>query len=141
MPSGNAVQLRCVDDLGRSLLERRLTLPSRPVTEAIYDSVIARFLRTPGRTESDMRSRIPRPRNLPLVLDLVLDNAGNLWLARSHWSESTARWVRVRPDGMVRDTVTIPSRYRLVRLSNDTVWTASADADGLETLSRCLTRQ
>lgn len=139
--NANAVRLRCVDDRGRSLLDRQLVLPPRPVTDAIYDTVIALFSRAPsGRTAADMRQRISRPRNLPPVLGMMVDNGGDIWLARSHTSEATARWLRLRSNGTIRDTVVFSAKYRIIRLQSDTAWATTADADDLQTLSRCRIR-
>jgi hypothetical protein len=84
-----------------------------------------------------MRDRISRPQNLPPVLALLVDDGGEVWLARSHRFESTSRWLRLRSNGSVRDTVAFPGKYRIVRLQRDTVWIAVPDIDDLETLSRC----
>ena len=138
MPAtANAVRLHCVDLRGRSIVDRRLVLPPRPVTDSVYDALIAIFSRAPGRTEADLRNRIHRPRDLPVVLGMMLDNGGLVWLQRSHRFESTARWLRLRPDGTPHDSVTFPNAYRILRSDGDTLWAARADSNGLESLERC----
>ncbi|HEX9562407.1 MAG TPA: hypothetical protein VF981_00480 [Gemmatimonadaceae bacterium] len=140
-PAGaNAVRIRCVNDQGQELVNRRVTLPPRPVTDAIYDDVVARFARGPGRSVDDIRNRIKRPRDLPPVFGLMVDNAGTIWLRRSHSSEETARWLRLQASGAARDTVLLPTRHRIIRVHADTAWVAMPDADGLESLSVCAVR-
>jgi len=136
----DAIRLRCVDDHGRTRLDRSLTLPLRPITDSIYNAVIDQFSRAPGRTAAMMRGRISRPAKLPPVLRLLVDDGGDVWLGRSHRSEATSQWVRVLPTGAIRDTVAIPAPYRIVALQREIVWAVSADADDLETLFRCRVR-
>ena len=137
IPAGAAVRLRCVDAYGQSLLDRPVTLPARPVTDAIYNAVIGVFSNAPGRTPELMRARISRPRSLPLALGILVGTDGEIWLARTYRFESVASWTRLRPDGTVQDQVTIPANYRLLQLRGDSVWATSADADDLQTLLSC----
>jgi hypothetical protein len=102
----------------------------------MYDSVVRTHL-AGGNREHDLRSKIKRPRSLPLALGLTMNETGEVWLQRSHDTEDPRLWARVRPDGSVRDEVAIPKRYRLLRPDGDFVWVATADADGLETLHKC----
>jgi hypothetical protein len=133
----NNVALTCVDDRGRVLLDRRMPLTPRPVTGTIYDSVIALFNRTPGNTDADLRSRITRPRYLPLVFQVRVQNDGGIWLLRSHRSEPAALWLRLNADGSKRDEISIPARNRIQRVDADWFWAVTADNDGMETLHRC----
>ena len=87
-----------------------------------------------------MRDLIKRPRNLPPVMNLMIDNSGEIWLRRSHSYEAGSRWTRVRPNGSIRDDVEIPQRYRVIRTDGDGLWAAVSDNDGLETLHRCRLR-
>jgi hypothetical protein len=135
-PSGTGMRLRCTDATGRELLNRQLSLEPRPITNAMYDSVVRRHL-AGGSREEDMRSKIKRPRSLPLALGLMMNETGEAWLHRSLRTEDPQIWARVRADGSVRDEVTIPKRYRVLRPDGDFVWVATADADGLETLHKC----
>jgi len=135
-PSGAGVRLRCTDAAGRELLNRQLSLQPRPITNAMYDSVVRAHV-AGGNREEDMRSKIKRPRSLPLALGLTMNEAGEAWLQRSHDTEDPRLWARIRADGSVRDEVAIPRRYRLLRPDGDFVWAATADADGLETLHKC----
>ena len=132
----NTSVLRCTNAAGTEVLNRRLTFGERPLTTAIYDSVIAIHL-VGGSTTTDLRSKIDRPRSLPPVMDMIVNQGGEVWLQRSHRFEPNAVWARVRPDGTLRDEVTIPSRYRFIRPDGEIIWAATADADGLETLHRC----
>ncbi len=135
-PVGSETVLRCTDSSGREVLNRRLMLAVRPLTSAVYDSMVALHL-AGGSSESEMRSKIKRPQTLPPVLDLMMTASGEIWLQRSHRLEDTQLWARVRHDGSIRDHVSIPKRYRLIRPDAESVWTATADADGLETLHKC----
>jgi hypothetical protein len=135
-PSGTGARLRCTDATGKELLNRQLSLEPRPITNAMYDSVVRTHL-AGGNREHDLRSKIKRPRSLPLALGLTMNETGEVWLQRSHDTEDPRLWARVRPDGSVRDEVAIPKRYRLLRPDGDFVWVATADADGLETLHKC----
>lgn len=136
-PDGDATTIECVDSRGRLLVKAQPRLTPRPLTEAVYDSMIALFARGPGRTESGMRDLIKRPRNLPAVMALFVEPSGVMWLQRSHAYEPVALWTRLRADGVVLDDVMIPKQYRLISPQGDSFWAAQADADGLETLYRC----
>ena len=135
--SDNSIRLQCVDSNGAVMLERRIDLPMRPVSDAIYDSVVALFARAPGRTEADIRTRIKRPRFLPPVLAVLVDNSGGVWLRRTHSSESIERWARITATGAVRDSIALPPGYRALRPDGDDLWATSSDDDGLQTLHRC----
>lgn len=138
IPAGaNETTLRCVDDRGRIVLDKRLDLPPRPVTDAIYDSVITIFSRAPGRTPAIMRDRISRPRTLPPVAALLVSSGGSVWLQRSHHTERESRWTRVRADGTVHDSVVLPPSTRLLEIDGELVWVAIANEDGLESLASC----
>jgi hypothetical protein len=139
-PDGTDTRLECVDDRGRTLLETTLKLNQRPLTDAVYDSMITVLSRAPGRTRESMRDLIRRPRNLPPVMNLMIANSGEAWLRRSHSYEPASRWTRVHPNGSIRDDVEIPQRYRVIRADADGLWAAVADNDGLETLHRCRIR-
>jgi hypothetical protein len=134
---GSTTTLRCVDDRGRIVLDKRLDLSPRPVTDAIYDSVITIFSRAPGRTPAIMRDRISRPRSLPPVAALLVSSDGSLWLQRSHQLEHDSHWMRVRTDGTVRDSLVLPPSTRLLEVDGEVAWAAIADADGLESLASC----
>ena len=139
-PDGDETRIECVDDRGRTLLETTLKLNPRPLTDAVYDSMIAVFGRGQGRTKEMVRDLIKRPRNLPPVMNIMLDNSGEIWLRRSHSYEAGSRWTRIRSNGSIRDDVEIPQRYRVMRTDGAAVWAAAADSDGLETLYRCRVR-
>jgi len=139
-PDGDDTRIECIDDRGRTLLETTLKLSPRPLTDAVYDSMIAVFGRGQGRTKEMVRDLIKRPRNLPPVMNVMLDNSGEIWLRRSHSYEAGSRWTRVRSNGSIRDDVDIPQRYRVMRPDGDAIWTAAADSDGVETLYRCRIR-
>ena len=135
-PAGDATQLRCTDGMGREVINRRLSLAPRQLSDAIYDSTIKIHLGG-GNSAADMRARIKRPRTLPPVLGIMMTESGEVWLQRSHRFESNAIWARLRRDGSVRDEVVIDKRYRIVKPDAEFVWAATADADGLETLLNC----
>jgi hypothetical protein len=139
-PDGDDGRIECVDDRGRSLLDAPLRLTPRRLTDAVYDSVVAGLGRGQGRTEAVMRDLIKKPRNLPPVMWIMIDNDGGIWLQRSHRSEPVAVWTRLRPNGSIRDELVIPKRYRVVGTNGDAMWVATADADGVETLHRCQPR-
>jgi hypothetical protein len=134
--AGGETHIRCTDASGRETLNRRLNLRPRPLTNAIYDSVI-RVHMVGGSQEGDLRSKIQRPPALPPVHDLMVNRGGEVWLKRSHYAERDAVWTRVRVDGSIRDEFTIAARYRIVRPDGDFMWAATADSDGLETLHKC----
>jgi len=138
-PDGANVRLRCTDGSGRELLDRDLALSPRPITDAIYDTTIRVHL-PGGNTEDDLRSSIKRPRALPPVLGFHMNTGGEAWLQRTHHTEDPQIWARVRTDGSVRDHVSIPRRYRLIRADGDFIWAATADSDGMETLHKCRIR-
>ena len=139
--SEDRVQLRCVDGRGRVALDRVLTLEPRTLSTAVYDGVIKVWSRGPERTESMLRELIRRPRNLPLVLEMSVENGGGIWLRRTHDSETASIWTRLASDGTPRGTVSLAPGYRLVRVDAETVWATSTDADGLQTMHRCTARQ
>lgn len=138
-PAGSNVRFRCTDNSGRELLNRELALNPRPIPDAVYDTTIRMHL-PGGNTADDLRSSIKRPRALPLVLGFLMNSGGEAWLQRTHQTEDPQIWARVRPDGSLRDQVSIPKRYRLVRPDGDVIWAATADLDGLETLHKCRIR-
>lgn len=138
-PEGDDTRIDCIDDRGRSVLDKVVTLRPRALTDAVYDSTITVYARA-GRTESAMRDLIKRPRNLPALVDLQLDASGSMWLRRSHVYEPVAHWTRLRADGSIRDDVVIPRDYRLIEPDGDSFWASRADDDGLETLYRCRVR-
>ena len=138
VPQSGGLQLTCVDANGRVVSDRLVTLPPRPLSDAVHDSTIAFYLRSPGRTEDMMRSRVARPRHLPLADGwLMVDQQGVVWLQRTSAYETTTIWSRVRPDGTVLSDITVPPRMRILRPDGEFVWVATADADGLETLHKC----
>lgn len=137
VPEANSLRLMCVDGRGRAAMNKVVSLPPRALSDAVYDSTIAFYLRTPGRTDAMMRSRVARPRHLPLALGMMVDQLGGVWLQRSHRYEATGLWTRLRPDGTILSDLVLPKRLRLLRLSGDSFWAATADADGLETLHKC----
>lgn len=139
-PDRDATRVECIDDLGTSVLNVALRLDARPLTDAVYDSMIALFARGRGRTEQGMRDLIKQPRNLPAVMSMMIDPSETIWLQRSHSSEPIAHWTRLRRDGSVRDNLAFPRRYRILSPQDDGFWAATADADGLETLHRCRLR-
>ena len=136
-PDGEATRVECIDDRGSSVLNVSMRLDARPLTDAVYDSMIALFARGRGRTEQVMRDLIKRPRNLPAVMSMMIDPSETIWLQRSHSSEPMAYWTRLRPDGSVRDNLAFPRRYRILSPQENGFWAAQADNDGLETLYRC----
>jgi hypothetical protein len=138
VPQSGGLQLTCIDANGRVVSDRLVTLPPRPLSDAVYDATIAFYLRVPGRTEDMMRSRVARPRHLPLVLGLLMvDQQGVVWLQRTNPHETTTIWTRVRADGTVLSDVVAPPRMRILRPDGEYVWAAQADNDGIETLHRC----
>jgi hypothetical protein len=135
-PDGQRTRLRCTDSQGRETLSRSLELRPRPLTKALYDSVVRVHLRG-GSTVAELESKIDRPRSLPLVISMVMNETGEIWLQRSHRSEDSAVWARINASGTLRDEIAIPKRYRFIRPDGENFWAATADADGLETLHRC----
>jgi len=131
------VQVRCVDRQGRALLDRTLQLEPRPLSTEVYDGVVKAWSRAPGRTESMLRDLIRRPRHLPLVLEMAVENEGGLWLRRTHDSETPSIWTRLGGDGTPRGVVSVPRGYRVLRVDAASVWATSTDADGLQTVHRC----
>ena len=131
------VQIRCVDRQGRVLLDRSLQLESRPLSTEVYDGVVQAWSRSPGRTESMLRDLLHRPRNLPLVLEMAVENEGGVWLRRTHDSETPSMWTRLGSDGTLRGIVSLPRGYRVLRTDAESVWATSSDADGLQTVHRC----
>jgi len=140
VPQSSRLQLTCIDETGRLVADRALTLTPRPLPDAVYDSTIAFYLRVPGRTEDMMRSRVNRPRYLPLAHGLMVDPQGVVWLLRTSRYERTAIWTRVRSDGTILSDVAAPARMRIFRLDTEYFWAAQADDDGVETLHRCRLR-
>lgn len=135
------VQLRCVDRRGRVALDRDLQLEPRAVSTVVYDGVVKGWSRGPERTESMLRDLIRRPRNLPRVLEMAVENEGGIWLRRTHDSETPSIWARLRSDGSLEGAVVLPGGYRLVRADADRVWATSTDSDGLQTMHQCTVRR
>ena len=136
--NGGRFSLRCVDPRGRTLFDRPISFPLREITSTIYDSVVAVFAAAPGRTRQQMRDLISRPAFLPMVTGIQLDDFGDIWLGRQHFSELQARYVRLRADGTVRDSVTLPVSHRLKHIRGDSVWTTTTNDDGIQSLNRCV---
>lgn len=134
------VRVHCVDQHGTTLVEQRLHLAPRQVTTALYAALIARTADQTGVPEYALRGRIERPRNLPAVLGLLVDDDGSIWLQRTHRFEPTSHWVRLRPDASVRDSIAVSARYHVLLVRGDEVWATTADRDGLETLHACRLR-
>lgn len=142
IPTGTlAVRLRCVNDRGHILLDRELSLPPRPLTDAVYDEVIALFAQGPGRSPSTIRNRISRPRTLPPVFEILINSTGEIWLSRSHRVEPRTDWLRLRADGSVYDSLSVPANQRILHLQSDTAWVTTSDSDGLQSLLRCQIRR
>lgn len=137
---GGYFTLRCLDSQGRTLLDRPISFPLRQMTSTIYDSVVAIFAAAPGRTRQQMRGLISRPSSLPMVTEIQLDDLGDIWLGRHHRSEPQTLYFRLRSDGTVRDSVTFPSSYNLRHIRGDSVWTATTNDDGVQSLNRCVIR-
>lgn len=135
--SGPGTRLQCVDDRGRVVFDQILTLAPRPLTDVVYDSVIKVFSATPERTPEMMRDRISRPRNLPTVIELLVQDDGEMWLGRASRYEAQARWSRLDAAGRARSDVVLPTRHRVLRVRGDSVWLAVPDADDLETVAGC----
>lgn len=135
------VQVRCVDHRGQVALDRTIQFEPRPLRAAVYDGVVKALSRGPERTESMLRDLIRRPRHLPLVLEMAVENEGGIWLRRTHDSEATTLWTRVGSDGNPRGDISLPRGYRLLRADAARVWAISTDADGLQTLHRCTVRR
>lgn len=133
----DAVELQCVDRRGRVVLERKIRLEPRPLSDAVYDATIKRFVRSPVRTEAVVRDLVRRPRNLPLVMALMVTNDGGVWLRRTHDTESRDVWARLGPDGTPRDVVTPSTGLRVLRADSGAYWATSSDSDGLQTVHRC----
>ena len=87
-----------------------------------------------------MRSRVDKPRHLPLALSMLVDEEGGVWLRRTHSDEQPAMWTRLRADGTVLGDLNAPRRMRIFRVAADHVWAAQPDDDGVETLHRCRIR-
>ena len=137
--AADAVRVWCVDDHGGSILDRELPLARRPVTDSLYEAVVAAFTTPdPGRTAVDMRRRIPRPSHLPVVISMMVADGGVIWLKRSEHREPAQEWLRLNPEGTVRDRIVLPRAHRLMSLQGDTAWVAIPDSDELETLARCV---
>lgn len=137
IPDGSTLRVSCVDPTGRVLLDRQVPLTPRPTPDAVYDSLIAGYLRSPGRTEDMMRSRVKKPRHLPLAYALMVERSGVIWLLRSSRFEPAAVWTRVRPDGSIIGNLLLPRRLRVLLPDGADFFAARPDQDGLETLVRC----
>lgn len=136
--AADGIRLWCVDDHGRQLVDRELRLPLRPVTDSVYDAVVAFFADVPGRTVADVQRRMSRPPHLPVVIQMMVANSGETWLRRSEPREPEQWWLRLNRDGTMRDQVVFPAPHRILWVGGDTVWAAIPDSDDLETLSRCV---
>lgn len=137
-PDGElGTRIRCIDDRGSVRLDRRVAFAPRPLTNAVYDSVVARFSLAPGRTPALMRDRIERPRNLPPVGEMLVLDDGQLWLRRSSPFEPESRWARLDSAGRGRPEVVFPSRHRLLAVRGDSAWVAIPDANDLEEIAGC----
>lgn len=137
-PDGDrGTRLQCIDDGGRVSLDRRLLLPARPLTSAVYDSVVAIFSAAPGRTPAMMRDRIDRPRDLPPVSEMLVLDDGGVWLRRSSPYELESRWVRLDSAGRDRIDVVMPTRHRLLAARGDSAWVAIPDENDIERIAGC----
>lgn len=133
------VRLLCTDDRGKATLDTLLKLQPRPVSGAIYDSIMAELVTRRGADLMSVLQVLSPESTLPLVNGLRVDVSGDLWLQLSAISELPVEWLRVRRDGAVRDTLIIPSQLTPRGLRGDTIWVA--DSTGLyrqPTVLRCI---
>jgi hypothetical protein len=134
------VSLRCVSHRGHILMERRVRLEPRPLSDVVYEATVKLFVRNPERSDAVVRELVRRPRTLPLVTAMMVSNDGGIWLRRTHDSEPNTVWTRLRPAGTPQDIVTLTPGHRLLRANSDELWTTSTDNDGLQTVHRCTIR-
>ncbi len=138
--AADEVLLRCADYRGRTLVERRVRLEPRPLSDAVFEATVKVFVRQPVRSDAVVRGLLRRPGSLPLVMAVLVTNDGGIWLRRTHDSEASEVWARLRPDGTPQDVITPATGHRLLRADMDSYWATSTDTDGLQTMHRCPVR-
>jgi len=134
-PSGDAWLVECLDDSSNQLMQRRVSLSGRELTDELFDSMLDRFSR--GREPADVRRKLWRPRTLPAVNGMSVADNGDVWLQRSHPFERSGVWQRVTRSGIDQREVDIAPLSRVLLFTRDSVWGTRTDDDGLESLLRC----
>jgi hypothetical protein len=137
---GDEVRIRCIDNLGRLIRDTVLVLAPEVLTDAVWDRTIDRFARRAPGGHAAVAAVFDRPDALPRVMALGADVDGALWVMRSHNSDSVQRWLRLSSSGEVRDTLLLHGGY-IARLSGDTLWRHRSDADGMQSVERCVTKE
>ena len=134
-PAGAAWQVECVDDNAKQLMQTNVSLAGRPLTDMVFDSMVAVF--SQGRDESEVRRRLSRPSALPAINRMLVANSGEIWMQRTHAFERAAIWLPIGADGKPQQEVNVAPLTRLLLVQADSVWGVRADEDGLESLMRC----
>jgi hypothetical protein len=133
------IRYRRVNAKGKILLERLLTLPVQPLTDAHYDKALSSWREGGGAEHralppQALRAAIYRPQSLPTVRGMVISNDGVIWLQSGAETASLTTWVLLAPSGRILNAVTGPPRLRLLSATNGKIIGALTDQSGIVAL-------
>jgi hypothetical protein len=111
------------------LIRRRAE--ARPVTRADFDAMVQKRTESMGNSSfnsslrqrfNDMMAKMPLPSTLPAFSNLETDLEGNLWVQEypAPAAEGT-EWTVFDPEGRMLGAVSMPDRFRPMRIGGDSV--------------------
>ena len=133
---GDRVRIRCVDARGQVTADTVLSLAPIPLSDAIWNRVIDFYTRRNPSLRSEIEALFSRPASLPRVTDVGVGTDGSIWLHRSWVGDSPQHWIRLGPDGTIRDTLLITSGS-IAQVAGDTLWRRVSDEDGMQRVEKC----
>jgi hypothetical protein len=128
----------CTDAAGKPALNGVQKWTARQTTDAVWEGAIAAMMKWgPGNSRASVTDFFHRPPLMPFAFDMLINRNGDLWILRSHPSEPTQVWARLRQNGMLLTPITVPGHVKLRALDGNWFYAADTDADDLQTLIRC----
>lgn len=129
--------LHCVLDDGRVASNTTASLSPEKVTDEQWNQLVEKFAKSSETSRDEIEKRFHRPPYLPVIRDVLVSSTGEVWTLR--WTSSTTanRWDRLRADGTVASTVSLPASMTVMLLTADWMYGATSDDDGLQSLVRC----
>jgi len=111
----------------------RLARGTRAMPQDVVTEWEERLLEMNSRSRA-LWGAIPLPDRLPAYEQLLLDRAGNLWVAEYLVLEETPTWQVFAPDGRWLGTVATPADGRIMDIGEDYVLGVWRDEMGVETV-------